>query len=61
MVYGTADAVGDVETWRRVVGVMPRDRFEVIDGAGHMPWFDDPKRIAGLVDAFLAEPPGVSR
>ena len=56
MVYGTADAVGNVETWRRIVGAMPRARLEVIDGAGHMPWFDDPQRVAGLVNGFLAEP-----
>jgi 2-hydroxy-6-oxonona-2,4-dienedioate hydrolase len=56
MVYGTADAVGDVATWRRVVGAMPRARLEVIDGAGHMPWFDDPRRVGGLVEGFLAEP-----
>jgi pimeloyl-ACP methyl ester carboxylesterase len=56
MVYGTADAVGGVETWRRVVGAMPRARLEVIDGAGHMPWFDEPQRVAGLVEGFLADP-----
>jgi pimeloyl-ACP methyl ester carboxylesterase len=56
MVYGTADAVGGVETWRRVVGSMRHARLEVIDGAGHMPWFDDPQRVAGLVAGFLAEP-----
>lgn len=56
MVHGTADAVGSAETWRRVVGAMPRARLEVIDGAGHMPWFDEPRRVAGLVEAFLTEP-----
>jgi pimeloyl-ACP methyl ester carboxylesterase len=56
MVYGTADAVGDVATWRRVVGAMPRARLEVIEGGGHMPWFDEPQRVAALVDGFLADP-----
>jgi 2-hydroxy-6-oxonona-2,4-dienedioate hydrolase len=56
MVYGTADAGGGVETWRRVIGSMPRARLEVIDGAGHMPWFDEPQRVAALVDGFLADP-----
>jgi pimeloyl-ACP methyl ester carboxylesterase len=60
MVYGTADAVGNVDIWRGVVGAMPHARLEVIDGAGHMPWFDDPQLVAGLVDAFLAEPTVVS-
>jgi 2-hydroxy-6-oxonona-2,4-dienedioate hydrolase len=55
MVYGTADQVGDSRVWRRVMGAMPRGRLEMIDGAGHMPWFDDPRRVASLVHGFLAE------
>jgi pimeloyl-ACP methyl ester carboxylesterase len=54
MVYGTADSVGGVDTWRGVVGAMPRARLEVIDGAGHMPWFDDPQRVAELINRFIA-------
>ena len=42
MVYGTADQVGNAGIWRRVVEAMPRARLELIKGAGHMPWFDDP-------------------
>ena len=60
MVYGTADQVGDASTWRRMVEAMPRARLEVIEGAGHMPWFDEPKRGAGLIGRFLAEQPAVS-
>jgi len=55
MVYGTADHVGDPGVWRRVVGAMPHARLELVDGAGHMPWFDEPQRVASLVGTFLAE------
>jgi pimeloyl-ACP methyl ester carboxylesterase len=54
MVYGTADLVGGVDTWRGVVDAMPHARLEVIDGAGHMPWFDDPQRVAELINRFIA-------
>jgi pimeloyl-ACP methyl ester carboxylesterase len=29
--------------------------LELVDGAGHMPWFDEPQRVASLVGTFLAE------
>jgi pimeloyl-ACP methyl ester carboxylesterase len=34
--------------------MLPNGSLEVIDGAGHMPWFDEPARVAGLLAGFLA-------
>jgi pimeloyl-ACP methyl ester carboxylesterase len=53
-VYGTADSVGSVEIWKRVAGVLPRGELRVVEGAGHMPWFDDSARVAEEVGRFLA-------
>jgi pimeloyl-ACP methyl ester carboxylesterase len=54
-VYGTADhSVGSAEIWTRVADALPRGELRLVDGAGHMPWFDDSARVAGEVDAFLA-------
>jgi 2-hydroxy-6-oxonona-2,4-dienedioate hydrolase len=53
LVYGTADPVGTVETWRRVAGVLPRGELQLVDGAGHMPWLDAPSAVAGHVSRFL--------
>jgi pimeloyl-ACP methyl ester carboxylesterase len=52
-VYGTSDPVGSVEIWKRVANVLPRGELHVVDGAGHMPWFDDPLVLAAEVGAFL--------
>ena len=52
-VYGTADSVGSVETWKRVAGALPHGALSVVEGAGHMPWFDHPTRVAEEVDRFL--------
>ena len=52
-VYGTADSVGSVETWKRVAGALPNGALSVVEGAGHMPWFDQPTRVAEEVDRFL--------
>jgi pimeloyl-ACP methyl ester carboxylesterase len=56
MVYGTADALGTVDDWRRVIGAMPRAELRIIEGAGHMPWFDEPRQVADELDRFLGAP-----
>jgi pimeloyl-ACP methyl ester carboxylesterase len=53
-VYGTADPVGSVDVWKRVAGVLPSGELRLIEGAGHMPWFDDSTRVAEEVGHFLA-------
>jgi len=54
-VYGTADPVGSIDTWKRVAGVLPRGELHLVEGAGHMPWFDDPSRVGEKVSRFLAQ------
>jgi pimeloyl-ACP methyl ester carboxylesterase len=53
LVYGRDDPVGPVELWQRFVSDLPNATLEVVDGAGHMPWFDAPDRVAAHVQAFL--------
>jgi pimeloyl-ACP methyl ester carboxylesterase len=57
MVYGTADQTGDAGIWGAFTTALPNGSLELIDDAGHMPWFDDAGRVAALVDGFLARPP----
>ena len=53
-VHGTADeTVGSAESWHRVADALPRGELCLVDGAGHMPWFDDVARVAKEVDRFL--------
>ena len=53
-VYGTADTtVGSAEIWSRVADALPRGELRLVEGAGHMPWFDDSTRVAGEVRDFL--------
>jgi 2-hydroxy-6-oxonona-2,4-dienedioate hydrolase len=53
LVYGSADPVGTVDVWRRVVDAMPDGELQLIEGAGHMPWLDDPNGVADHVRRFL--------
>jgi pimeloyl-ACP methyl ester carboxylesterase len=54
LVYGTADPIGSVDIWRRFADRMPRAELELVDGGGHMVWFDDPGRVGERVTQFLA-------
>jgi pimeloyl-ACP methyl ester carboxylesterase len=53
MVYGTADPVGSVDTWRRFAGLLPGGQLRLVDGAGHLPWFHDPAGVANDVRRWL--------
>jgi pimeloyl-ACP methyl ester carboxylesterase len=53
-VFGTADPVGTVELWRRAVGLLPNGELHLVDGGGHMPWFEDPRGLGDEVSRFLA-------
>jgi pimeloyl-ACP methyl ester carboxylesterase len=54
-VHGTSDqTVGSSESWKRVADTLPVGELCLVDGAGHMPWFDDPLRVAREVREFLA-------
>ena len=54
-VYGTADPVGSVDVWTRVARLLPRGQLSLVDGAGHVPWLDDPTRVANDVSRFLTK------
>jgi pimeloyl-ACP methyl ester carboxylesterase len=41
-VYGSADSVGSVETWRRAADQMAQAELRLVDQAGHLPWLDEP-------------------
>jgi len=52
-VHGTADPTGSVELWRRVMGLLPNGRLEVVDDASHEPWIEDPGGIASQIRRFV--------
>ena len=56
LVHGTADTIGNADLWRRVVGALPHGELQLVEGAGHMPWFDEPARVAAQVQRFLTDP-----
>ena len=53
MVAGSNDNIGDPDTWRAFMAAIPDGRLELVEGAGHMPWFDALDDVAGHVDQFI--------
>jgi pimeloyl-ACP methyl ester carboxylesterase len=49
--WGGDDPMGGVDIAERFVAKIPGATLEVLDGAGHAPWVDDPERAAAFVRA----------
>ena len=53
LIYGTADPTGSVDIWRRMTRALPHGELQLMDGAGHHPWFEDVQQVAARVQGFL--------
>jgi len=51
--WGEDDAFGTPEAAQRLVEAMPHAELELLPGAGHLPWLDDPQHAARVVSDFL--------
>jgi 2-hydroxy-6-oxonona-2,4-dienedioate hydrolase len=52
-IVGSDDPVGSVELWTRTAARIRNAEVHVIDGAGHLPWVDDPSQVGDIVRRFL--------
>jgi 2-hydroxy-6-oxonona-2,4-dienedioate hydrolase len=57
MVFGTEDPTGSADMWREFMARLPQGELRLVSRAGHMPWWDSPTEVAGLVRDFLAAGP----
>jgi pimeloyl-ACP methyl ester carboxylesterase len=53
--WGTEDPYAPVTEGRAWAAAMPDATFELLDGAGHMPWLDDPEGHARRIERFLVD------
>ncbi len=54
LILGTRDNFASVETGKQIVAALPQGTFRAIDGAGHLPWLENPAICGKLVQNFLA-------
>jgi pimeloyl-ACP methyl ester carboxylesterase len=57
LLWGEDDPMGGAEIARRFADRLPDAELEVMPGAGHAPWMDDPDHVAERVGAFLSTSP----
>ena len=53
LLQGADDPTAPIELWRRVMATLPHGEMQVVDGAGHQPWLDEPARIGDELTRFL--------
>ena len=58
MVYGSADPTGSVDLWRHFTSRLAQGELKIVEGAGHMPWWDEPTVVGRSVREFLSGPAG---
>jgi 3-oxoadipate enol-lactonase len=61
VVQGTADQVVDPGNATVLADLLPDARVELFDGAGHLLYWEQPRRFARVVCRFLAGPPPPAR
>jgi pimeloyl-ACP methyl ester carboxylesterase len=58
LLWGSIDPLGGERVARTFAPRIPGADLEVLPGVGHVPWLDDPDRVAAAVEAFLVARPG---
>jgi 3-oxoadipate enol-lactonase len=56
IMQGTADQVVDPGNADVLAHLFPNARMELLDGAGHLPYWEQPRRFARMVAGFLTDP-----
>lgn len=52
---GSEDQATTPEEGRALAGLLPNARFELLEGAAHLPCVEQPSRVAGAIRRFLEE------
>jgi pimeloyl-ACP methyl ester carboxylesterase len=56
MISGSEDRVNPIDKNAAILAkAMPKARFEIIEGLGHLPEVEDPGKVNGMLRAFFAE------
>jgi proline iminopeptidase len=53
-IHGTRDRSAPYGGGRDWASILPNARLQTIEGAGHAPWIEDPAKVFGSIEAFLA-------
>jgi abhydrolase domain-containing protein 6 len=54
VIHGDRDRVIHPSTGKALAARLPNARLELLEGVGHLPMMEKPKRVAALIDRFVA-------
>jgi pimeloyl-ACP methyl ester carboxylesterase len=54
LIWGSSDPFGSVEDGQEIASYIEGSRFAALDGAGHLPWLDEPALCAEKIREFLS-------
>lgn len=55
LIWGENDTFASVKQGQQIAAAFGDARFDLVTGAGHMPWIDQTEKCGGLIDAFQSE------
>jgi pimeloyl-ACP methyl ester carboxylesterase len=58
LIWGSKDPIMEEEVRQTLREALPRAQVQVLPGLGHNPFWEDPQRVAALINKFLSAAPG---
>jgi pimeloyl-ACP methyl ester carboxylesterase len=58
LIWGSKDPIMPEEERQTLRAALPHAQVRILDGLGHNPFWEDPKAVAGAINAFLSGAPG---
>jgi len=52
---GTKDTFASIETGKQIAAASPNCEFHAIEGAGHLPWLENPAACGRMICDFMGE------
>ncbi len=59
-IVGTEDLSTTPSLVQSLVALLPQAEYQEIEGAGHIPCVDNPKKLTALIEAFVSQPSALS-
>jgi pimeloyl-ACP methyl ester carboxylesterase len=56
LIWGSKDPIMEEDVRQSLRDALPNAKVKTFDGLGHNPFWEDPRRVAGVINAFLSTP-----
>ena len=56
LIWGSKDPIMEEDMRQSLRNALPRAKVKIFDGLGHNPFWEDPRGVADVINAFLETP-----